>query len=178
MALIMDLCLVRHGPPARKDVCYGWHDIPLAEPAQTTAESVAVQLPDWALQPDTPIFSSPSTRCSEIASALSRGRSVKLDERLREVHFGAWEGQRWDDIPRPALDSWAKDPYGFAFPDGESVPAFIARCQSMLADLPPQALVVTHAGVIRAFMHLHCELPLAEAFGSPVPFASVHTIRN
>ncbi|TGG92022.1 alpha-ribazole phosphatase [Natronospirillum operosum] len=172
----MRLCLVRHGPPAHTDCCYGWHDIPLAESPQSTAESVARRLPAWALQPDTPLLTSPSVRCADLARALSKGRSVQPDARLREVHFGAWEGQRWDEIPRAALDSWAKDPFGFSFPGGESVPDFIARCQSMLAELPPQALLVTHAGVIRAFMHLHHGVPLAEAYARPIPYAAVQML--
>ena len=172
------LCLVRHGPPARTDLCYGWTDVALAEPPEQTALTLQGQVPAWALNPETPSVSSPSLRCSKLAEALAMGRTVQVEPRLREVHFGAWEGQPWSDISRLAIDDWARDPFGFQFPEGESVPDFIERCRSALHDLPEQTLVITHAGVIRTFLHLCHQLPLAEAYARRVPFGSVQWLSH
>ncbi len=170
------LCLVRHGPPERSDLCYGWTDVPLATAPEITAADLQPRLQGWPLQAKTPIVASPSLRCRHLATALAEGREVLLDDRLREVHFGTWEGQPWTDISRQAIDSWARDPFGFQFPQGESVPAFIERCRGALQDLPEQALVITHAGVIRTFLHLCCQLPLADAYARRVPFGSARWI--
>lgn len=166
-------CVVRHGPPQSTNLCYGWLDVPLAETPQTTAERLRASLPAWALARQTPLWSSPSVRCLDLAKALAEGRSVQTDPRLRELHFGDWEGLAWDQIDRTLLDAWAADPYGFQMPAGESVPHFIARCQAVWSDLPPQALIITHAGVIRSWWHLIQKAPLTEAFGRTVGYGEV-----
>jgi len=166
-------CVVRHGPPQEASRCYGWLDIALAEPPQTTAQRLIPTLPSWALAPDTPLWSSPSLRCHQLAEALAFGRSVHTDPRLRELHFGAWEGQPWSAIDRTHLDAWAADPFGFQMPNGESVPEFIARSRAAWSALPTKALVITHAGVIRSWWHLTRQEPLEAAFARAVGFGEV-----
>ena len=69
------------------------------------------------------------------------------------MDFGAWEGLRWDAIPRTELDAWAADlmharPHG-----GETVAELAARTRAVLGDLargPRPVLAVTHAGVVKA----------------------------
>jgi alpha-ribazole phosphatase len=163
-------CVVRHGPPQDTSRCYGWLDIALAEDPKTTAERLRSTLPTWALDPQTPLWSSPSERCLHLAQALANGRSVHTDLRLRELHFGAWEGQPWAEIQRTQLDAWAADPFGFQMPDGESVPEFIARTQAVWPELPAQSLIITHAGVIRSWWHLIQQEPLNQAFARPIGF--------
>jgi alpha-ribazole phosphatase len=105
--------------------------------------------------------------------ALADGRAVQTDPRLRELHFGAWEGQPWADIERAQLDAWAADPFGFQMPAGESVPEFMARTQAVWPALPSRALIITHAGVIRSWWQLTGQEPLAAAFARPVGFGEV-----
>jgi alpha-ribazole phosphatase len=51
-------------------------------------------------------------RCEQLAQAL-RGLQpdliFKTDARLQKMNFCAWEGQRWDAIPRPELDAWTNN---------------------------------------------------------------------
>lgn len=166
-------CVVRHGPPQDPTACYGWLDIALAEAPRLTAERLT--LPSWALAKQTPLWSSPSLRCLELAEMLAQGRAVHTDERLRELHFGAWEGLPWSHIERTQLDAWAADPFGFQMPGGESIPEFLARCQAVWSALPPQALVITHAGVIRSWWQLTRSEPLAEAFARPIGYGEAIT---
>jgi alpha-ribazole phosphatase len=150
--------LIRHPRPAiAPGVCYGQLDIDCVD-VDSVADSLHRRLPAGI-----PVISSPLRRARRLAEALSE--HVRIDARLSEIHFGAWEGQRWDTIERGQLDAWAKDILGFVPPGGESVAALYARAQAFAASLDPNlphVAVVTHAGVMRALLgHWRC-LPLTE----------------
>ena len=154
----MQVFLIRHPRPAiAPGVCYGQLDIDCVE-----VDAVAGKL-RRVLPAGIPVFSSPLRRARRLAEALSE--NTRIDARLCEIHFGAWEGQRWDAIERGQLDAWADDVLGFVPPGGESVATLYARAQAFAASLDPNLLnvaVVTHAGVMRALLgHWRC-LPLAE----------------
>jgi alpha-ribazole phosphatase len=100
-----------------------------------------------------------------LADALGVG--VAADPRLMELDFGAWEGQRWDALTPAERDPWAVDPWRRAPPGGEAFGALAA-----LADAPPGAVMVTHAGVIRAVRILRGGLSVAEALATPALFAA------
>lgn len=144
----MRLALIRHLPV--KDaagLCYGQLDLPLAQPL--TAQDVAriqVLLPVAA-----PIYSSPLARCWQLAQALNP--AAVADMRLQELDFGRWEGLPWDDIGPAALDDWIASDYA-ATHGGESLVAMQTRVWQWADELATQdvanAVVVTHAGVIRA----------------------------
>ncbi|NDY91305.1 histidine phosphatase family protein [Ideonella livida] len=171
----LDLLLLRHPPVALPPGhCYGWLDVPLAPPAtQTLVAAVArvqARLQAWGLRPAC-VVSSPSSRCLDLARALAAtpecagsgpALAVRVDARWRELHFGRWEGRRWDDIPRHESDPWAEDVHHRAPPEGETRAALLARVQDALQALrrqPGPCLVVAHAGPLRAV--------LAQALGQP-----------
>ena len=56
------------------------------------------------LNPDSLVFSSPLTRCVQLAERLSD--NVTTDARLLELDFGDWEGKRFDDIDVDVLQQW------------------------------------------------------------------------
>jgi alpha-ribazole phosphatase len=140
----VQLYLIRHPKPAiEAGICYGRSDLGLAEDASERAEALRSLLPAVA-----PLYTSPLRRCLELARALHAAPVV--DARLLEMHFGAWEMRRWNEIPRAELDAWAADPVGFAPPGGESPMQMRTRVASLLAELPGVAVVVAHGGVLRA----------------------------
>lgn len=140
----MQLYLIRHPRPAvAEGVCYGRSDLGLAEDAGRCAEALRPLLPGNA-----PLWSSPLRRCLELARALHA--EPRVDARLAEMDFGAWELRRWDDIPRHEIDAWAADPVGYAPPGGESPAGIRARVAPLLRELPDTAVVVAHGGVLRA----------------------------
>lgn len=144
----MRLWLIRHPPPAvPPGICYGATDLPLAEDPAAHAGRLAPWLPK-----DVPLFSSPLQRCRKLAEALHP--APLLDHRLREIDFGAWEMQAWDNLERALLDAWARDPFHFQPPGGEAVAALRARVADFLASLPGEAVLVTHAGVIKVCVAL------------------------
>lgn len=142
----MILHLVRHPKPViEPGICYGRLDV-----APENADAVAVRL-IAELPLGLPVWSSPLRRCRELAALLHPAPS--LDERLVEMSFGRWEGRNWDDVPRPELDAWAADVAGYAPPGGESPLMLQQRALDFVAGLEvPEAVVVTHAGVIRVLL--------------------------
>ena len=144
----MELYLIRHPRPAvAPGICYGQTDLGLAESAMTVAERLRPLLPqDFAL------YASPLARARLLAEALG---TPQLDPRLKEIHFGDWEGRSFDDIGQAALDAWAAEPLDFAPPGGESPRSMAARALDFLADLraappAPAVVVVAHGGPLRA----------------------------
>lgn len=149
----MRLHLIRHPKPAiEAGICYGRHDCP-AENAVSVVGTLLAELPAGL-----PLWTSPLIRCRELADLLHRQPIV--DTRLAEMDFGAWEGRRWDDIPRAELDAWAADVAGYAPPGGESPRDLQWRALDFVASLDvPEAVIVTHAGVIRTLLAHWQELP-------------------
>ena len=142
----MELYLIRHPrPQVAPGTCYGQLDLPLAEDPVQVAERLRPLLPaHYALH------ASPLQRARLLAEALG---APQVDARLMEIHFGAWEGQRYDDLGS-ALDAWVEAPLDFAAPGGESPRQMAARVQGWLDELlaspPPAVVVVAHGGPLRS----------------------------
>jgi len=178
------LWLIRHfEPDVASGVCYGQTDLGLKASAADRAHQVAALRTQLAAQvpPDAPVFSSPLRRCAEIAASLST--SVVIDDRLRELHFGDWEMQTWEEIGTAGLDAWAKDLAGFRPPAGETGYEVQRRALHWLQEMAGQhkaAIVVTHAGVMRALQAHHQRLPGAQwldlryAYGQLLPLEFTH----
>ena len=149
--------LVRHAQPLiASGVCYGATDV-AADPEATEASALVLahQLPHGAR-----LMSSPLRRCAQLAQALQRLRPDLLassDARLVEMDFGCWEGWRWDDIPKPAIDAWTARFGDWRFGGRESVQELLDRVAGVWAEAcaatAPVAWI-THAGVIRAALLL------------------------
>jgi alpha-ribazole phosphatase len=148
----MPLALIRHLPTdIAPGLCYGRLDLPPGQGGD--AEAVLAALRGFNARA---ILSSPARRCSALAAQVSAatGLPVQEDPRLLELDFGAWEGLRWDKVPRAALDTWAADPWGFAPPGGESGAALVARVRSFHAAVPDGAVVVSHGGPLKVLAAL------------------------
>ncbi len=157
----MRLWLVRHAQPeVAPGTCYGQLDIPAqALATEHCAQALASALPALAR-----IMHSPLQRCALLAWQLQALRpdlaavAPVADPRLQEMHFGEWEGQRWQAIDPAALQRWTDD---FAMHcvggHGESVTQVMDRVAAAFdeigrapSDITTDAVWITHAGVIRA----------------------------
>lgn len=170
------IILVRHTRvTGTEGLCYGRHDVALASTFDEEASAVAAQLP-WTPQA---ILSSPATRCRRLAGVLAAaaGIEVQVEPRLAEMDMGEWEGRRWDALSGPAFEAWKADPWHTAPPGGESPDAFVARVAGLRSELlaarPDRLLLVTHAGVIRAWRCAAEHRTLEDIFGETVGFGSL-----
>ncbi|MGE5472283.1 MAG: alpha-ribazole phosphatase family protein [Bacteroidota bacterium] len=166
----MILHLVRHPQPlVEPGICYGRLDLPAAN-AGIVAAKLRAELPAGL-----PVWSSPLRRCRELADLLHP--TPILEARLQEMNFGAWEGLPWDAIPRAELDAWAADVAGYAPPGGESPHQLQQRALDFVAALKvPEAVIVTHAGVIRTLLAQWSGRPIGAAGESSPAFGSIVTV--
>jgi alpha-ribazole phosphatase len=151
----MRLTLVRHPAPlVAAGLCYGISDVP-ADPAALSAAlaTLAHALPHSA---GMRIYSSPLRRCTALSTALAAQLEMpppRLDSRLVEMDFGAWELRPWDRIARAEIDAWAADLAHYAPGGGETVLQVATRVALFLDALRrarvADAIVVCHAGTIR-----------------------------
>jgi alpha-ribazole phosphatase len=156
-------------------ICYGRLDL---APGPGAPGAIARAL---ALLPRVPaVLSSPARRCRVLAEPLAArdGVALTLDPRLQELDFGRWEGLAWDTIDRAESDPWAAEPERVAPPGGETFAALAARVAAALAEAPPEAAIVTHAGVIRAARMILAGESFAAVFAAPVPLCEPICIKR
>jgi len=105
------------------------------------------------------IYSSDLRRASRTATAIGKriGAPVELRPGFREIHFGRWEGLRWDEIeqqnPKEA-QLWASEFPRRCAPAGEPYRDFTARIEAEFKAVIAKhnramPAVVTHRGVMR-----------------------------
>ncbi|MEM7508402.1 MAG: alpha-ribazole phosphatase family protein [Pseudomonadota bacterium] len=171
------MIFLRHPrPKVAAGICYGRLDVPLRPGAAAEIAGTLKTLPKVSR-----VISSPAQRCRRLADAIGRfhGVEVEADPRLWELNFGAWEGQRWDMIDRGESDPWAADPMHVAPPGGETFAKLLARVEAALKNIPPDAAVVTHAGVIRAAKMLLTGAAFEAVFAERIPYArSLYLMRE
>ncbi|RXZ32451.1 phosphoglycerate mutase [Oxalobacteraceae bacterium CAVE-383] len=148
----MHVYLIRHPLPlVEAGVCYGHTDLTCApeQQAATLRDALPLLPPSLA---GIPVISSPLRRCADLALALP-GAAVTFDARLKEMHFGAWEMQRWDAIARGEIDAWAENLLHYRPGDGENVMQLTRRVHdfylSLLERDDPHLVVVAHSGSMR-----------------------------
>jgi alpha-ribazole phosphatase len=179
----MKLTLVRHTSlDIAPSICYGQSDVAVS--ANFENERMALQKKLAAFEFDA-IYASPLKRCHQLAQALCAdelfghaSENIKLDERLKELHFGDWEMSPWDEIPREKFDVWANDYANLAPPNGETFSELHARAKGFVEDVSSHSqgksiLVVTHGGFIRALIAEVLQMPLKRLFRLTIDHASV-----
>jgi alpha-ribazole phosphatase len=175
----MRLYLVRHPEPiACHGICYGRMDLEV-DPAHLRAvtDDVKVHLPSL-ISPA--FFSSPARRCQSLARELAAGAPIDTSEDLREMDFGSWEGIPWSQIPREQLHAWTNDLWGYKPGGGESVAMLEQRWQRWLKPKAAaglqEAVVVTHAGIIRVALVAAGRIPKHQVTALSIDFGSVHPV--
>ncbi len=105
--------------------------------------------------------------CAFVASPLGRARETMdilrtamglspsgygLDERLKELSYGAWEGQLQDELPVIDPQGWQArtlDPFRWRPTGGESYADLLERSARWVDGLAADTIVASHGGVSR-----------------------------
>jgi broad specificity phosphatase PhoE len=108
---------------------------------------------------------SPMQRCLETRAIVAPDVPYEIEPALREVDFGAWEGQTLEWVERHTPDLLAarrRDPVSFQPPDGESIEAAAARLAGVALRLRNAngTLVVGHRLTLGILERLLRDLPL------------------
>ncbi|WP_037547550.1 histidine phosphatase family protein [Stappia stellulata] len=88
-----------------------------------------------------------------VCEELGRGPGdFTVDERLREITFGTWEGHTIPELRAHSPELVARrkaDKWGFVPPEGESYKMLAGRIEAWLATVTQPTVVVSHGGVMR-----------------------------
>ncbi len=116
----MQIYLVRHTrPDVPEGLCYGRQDVALDEAdLEKRWPAIAAHLPPGLL-----LHTSPALRCTRLEQLLAQaggGEAAPPDARLHEMHFGAWEGRLWRELPMEETQRWTGDIVQHTPPAGEN----------------------------------------------------------
>lgn len=178
------LYLVRHGAArGTEGRCVGHHDVPLSDDGVDAVRRLARR---WRAPWPTHVVSSDLARARQSAQLLADrfGVTVHTDARLRELHFGRWEGTHWCELETRdgvALNAWMAAWETARVPEGESYGDVVMRVASWLEDVSLSShaslAVVAHAGSIRALLVHTLGVPRRTAFSMRLDTAHVSAIR-
>lgn len=81
------------------------------------------------------VWTSPLARCADVGHLLARrGFAHRVDARLAEVDFGAWDGKPWSAIGAREFAKWEADFAGYRPGGGESLASLMQRAGAFLGD--------------------------------------------
>lgn len=183
------MLLVRHGETEwnLERRFQGRFDLPLTEHGVRQARAIGRLLAGLPEAVGVPIVASPQGRARRTAELIREERrsagGLRLDQRLRELSIGSWDGLTYGEIEARAPGIFDGDGrYGWYFraPDGESYIAFVARLGEWLHELngASAVIVVAHGLVSRVLRGIYAGLPGAVALSLPVPQDRIFRFSN
>ena len=177
------LILVRHGETAwnAEGRIQGMLDVPLNALGLQQARLVADELA--RIVDVAEMVSSDLVRTRETATPITNatGFEPRFDARIRERHFGVWQGMTYEEWRIKDAEGIAR--YHAGEPDygpdgGETARQFLDRCVSAVSDLvigsrEKTLLLITHGGVVSSMVRHSNGLNPQSARTWSVPNASI-----
>src|SRR5262245_13500620 len=157
----------------------GQRDIPLNATGRSQATSngrtLARVLGGEAARID--YVASPLMRARETMELMRRqldlpAHDYRTDARLREIHYGHWEGRIWHELPSTDPAGYAAreaDRWGWRPAGGESYRDLSERVARWLREVERDVVVAAHGGVMRVLRGLSLALEPFEMFQLDVP---------
>jgi broad specificity phosphatase PhoE len=165
----------------------GQADVPMNETGRAQArrngEALRALLPEIG---GNRYVASPMLRAREtmeiVRSAMGLDpRDYALDERLKEIHYGHWQGIFAKDLPgidAPGIEARSRDTFRWRPNGGESYEDLMARSVDWLGDVTADTVVAGHGGVSRVLRgHLY-GLDAAAVPELPVPQDRILVLRR
>ncbi|WP_284579434.1 bifunctional RNase H/acid phosphatase [Streptomyces sp. 2P-4] len=180
--------LLRHGEtaltPQKRFSGSGGSDPELSAAGRRQAYAVAEALA--ARGTVQTVVSSPLRRCRETAQAVADrlGLRVTVEEGLREVDFGAWEGLTFGEVQQrypDDLQAWLDSPKAAPTGGGESFAAATrrisaARDRLLAAHRGRTVLLVTHVTPVKILVRLALGAPPESLFRMELAAASLSAV--
>jgi alpha-ribazole phosphatase len=178
------LVLLRHGEPHAgvHGRCYGQLDPGLSP---TGREQMRRAWELLAGESPSAIYCSPRRRAVDSAALGPAGSpAIRIDDRLREIDFGAFEGLTYEDVASRCPDTyrqWMSEPTTVTFPNGESFQMLSARVGNALEDIrrthsSETVAIVSHGGVNRAVLRDALNLEPRHVFRLAQAYACINVI--
>ena len=168
-----NIFLCRHGESEynAKRIIQGHIDTDLTPKGVVQARLAAEELKSFPIER---IFTSDLRRAYRTAQIIADvlGLEVEVDKRLREMHFGEWEGLTYDHIYKNHIEdfhNWLKNPVACPLPSQEDIEEFKERISSFIEFLKnikeKNILIVGHGGSIQGIICLATGLGLEHLWG-------------
>lgn len=163
----MILYCVRHGESVynAEGRIQGQTDVALSPLGQLQSMAVAEAL---AAIPIQCVFSSPLRRAAETARPVADrfALDIRLDDRLREIHAGIFQGLRWAEIEQShpvEARQWLDQVPDFVIPGGESRRSLMVRGRAAFEHIREHPFchvaVVAHGGILAAALKSLLQIP-------------------
>ncbi len=170
----MKITLIRHtSVDVPKGVCYGQTDVPLNP---SFHEEAAVTYANIGTDRFDAVYTSPLSRCVKLAGFCGFSDAIR-DDRLKELNFGDWEMQDYNDIKDPRLQEWFDDYLNVPTTNGESFMMQFDWVSSFLNELKEKdfshVALFTHGGVILCAQVYAGLLKAEETFNSLTPYGGI-----
>ncbi|MBD3680146.1 MAG: histidine phosphatase family protein [Rhodobacteraceae bacterium] len=172
---------IRHGPTHARGMV-GWTDVPA-----DLSDHVTLNRLDLALPQEAPVISSDLTRAIATADAIAGERPrLPHDSNLRELHFGAWETRRHDEVDAESPDlirAFWDQPGTVRAPGGESWNDLRTRVDAAVDRLALEhagghVIVVAHFGAILSQVQRARGITPREAFAQKIDNLSLTRIAH
>lgn len=175
--------LIRHGEPEGGRRYRGATDDPLTAEGWRQMETAVAGDTRWQR-----IYTSPLTRCRDFARMLGARLAVPVHEdvRLQELGYGVWEGLTPEEIRRQDPDQLTRffnDPFAHQPAGAEPLAEFLRRVLAAWQDIQhrsaeERALVVAHAGTLRAIIGDVLGMPPGHMFRINIGYAARLRVRS
>lgn len=155
------LFLIRHGATtlSAEDRFAGATDVDLSDEGRRQARFLGERLADEKIAA---VYASPMKRTRDTAASIAAPHSldVKIEDGLREINHGRWEGLTRKEVESKLgseYTSWEEDPFTFAPEGGENGLDVMARALPVVRRIvvghPNQSVaVISHKATIRLVM--------------------------
>jgi broad specificity phosphatase PhoE len=155
------ILLIRHGATtlSAEDRFAGATNVDLSEEGRRQVRLLGARLAD---EPIAAVYASPLQRTRDTAADVAHphGLDVRVEEGLREINHGRWEGLTRKEVEArfgSEYSEWERDPYMFAPEGGESGLAVTARALPVVREIVLRhegetAAIVSHKATIRLVM--------------------------
>lgn len=172
-----EITLLRHGKCEGGQIFRGSTDVSLSEKGFQQMRDACVE-GQWDY-----IVSSPLVRCRIFAQELARQQGIPLEvnDQLREMSFGEWEGQEIECVWKANKEfmlAWSQDPLAHTPPNGEPLVDVALRIHNVFKRITEKyrgkrVLIVSHGGCTRVFISLVLNMPLSHISRLDVPYAGM-----
>ncbi|QHA35515.1 histidine phosphatase family protein [Rossellomorea marisflavi] len=178
---MVKLYITRHGETQwnREKRMQGWKDSDLTPAGEEDARALAQVLKRVSFEA---VYSSPIGRARKTAELLVDQAPIILEEDLREIGMGDWEGRTQEEVraadPERFHTFWNK-PHVYETETGETFNQVMDRVESFLKKVQVHQgtiLVVTHSIFIKALLAYVKELPLDKLWSPPFIEATSLTV--
>ncbi len=153
----MDIILIRHGETvSNHNKCFSEDNTVLTELGKEQMKRASRNLRNYKYDK---VIISQMDRAKESLEIMDiESPNIKVDKRANEFNFGILKGYSINNTQNEydaIFSKWYDDPIDYILPEGESQRMLLERVKSLYYDLikkDESVLIITHDGVIRAFL--------------------------